>query len=271
MRRVGPVRPVEGASFLHRLNPTVKLVAAFIGGLVLIVVFDPFTPAIFYGLALATMLLLARLPLATIGLAHLPFLAFAFSIFWVNLLFRSYGEVLVTFGPLTITEPGLRIGTSLGLRTLVIGAFAATFVLTTDPTRLVTSLVQNARISPRFAYAMLAAYRFLPALYSEWSVIRRAQAMRGDLPRRGRLRGIRRTARQSLPLLVSAVRRAERVGIALESRGLGASQHRTFWRPTPLRRADLLFLATALAVFTAVPMVTAALGLLGGFESLTVF
>lgn len=269
--RVGPVRPLEGTSFLHRLNPTVKLVVAFCGSFVLIFIFDPVTPAIFYGLALATMLLLARLPLATIGLAHLPFLAFAFSIFWVNLLFRSYGEVLATLGPLTITEPGLRIGASLALRTLVIGAYAATFVLTTNPTRLVTSLVQNVGISPRFAYAMLAAYRFLPALRGELGVIRRAHAMRGDPPGRGPLRRMGRAARYSLPLLVSAVRRAERVGIALESRGLGTKPGRTFWRPVPVRRSDLVFLAAAVGLFAAVPAVTAALGLLGGFESLTVF
>lgn len=267
MRSFGPV---EGSSFLHRLNPTVKLLVAFLGSLVLIFIFDPYTPAIFYALALATMVV-ARLPLTIIALAHLPFLAFAFSIFWVNLLFRSYGEVLATVGPLSITEPGLRIGGSLALRTLVIGAYAATFVLTTDPTRLVTSLVQNARISPRFAYAMLAAYRFLPILRSEFAVIRRAHAMRGDPPGRGPLRRVRRAARQSLPLLVSAVRRAERVGIALESRGLGAKPSRTFWRPVPLRRADLIFLAGAVAVFAAVPTFTAALGLLRGFESLTVF
>jgi energy-coupling factor transport system permease protein len=266
-----PVAPVEGASFIHRLNPAVKMVAAFVGSLVLIFIFDPVTPAVFYALALATMVLGARLPLSTVALAHLPFLAFAFSVFWVNLLFRSEGLVLAVIGPLTVTEPGLRIGASLALRTLVIGAYAATFVLTTDPTRLVTSLVQNVRVSPRFAYAMLAAYRFLPTLHGELAVIRRAHAMRGDGPGRGPVRRVRGAARHSLPLLVSAVRRAERVGIALESRGLGARPRRTFWRPVPVRRSDLAFLGVALTVFAAVPVLTAALGLLRGFESLTVF
>lgn len=262
---------VEGNSLLHRLNPTVKLAVAFYGSFVLIFVLDPVTPAIYYGLVLAAMLVLARLSPRIIGVAHLPFLPFAFSIFWVNVLFRQHGQVGLSLGPLTFTDEGLRIGASLALRTLVIGAYAATFVLTTDPSRLVTSLVQDARLSPRFAYAMLAAYRLLPALEREWVMVGRAHAMRGEPRGGGPLRRIRRLARQSLPLLVAAARRAERVGIALEARALGVSPQRTVWRPTPLRRSDIAFLLAALALLTVVPAVTASLGLFRGPEALTVF
>ena len=261
----------ERDSCLHRLNPTVKLLAVFIASLGLLIAFDPYTPALFYLVGLAALLALGRIPVKVVAAAHLPFLAFAFSVLWVNLFFRSTGAIVFRLGPLTVTESGIAVGASLALRTLAIGVYSVMFVLTTDPTQLVTSLVQNARLSPRFAYGTLAAYRFLPVLQTEFTLIQRAHAIRGVRDGRGAPRAIRRLARAALPLLVSAIRRAERVAIALESRGLGAFPTRTVWRPTPVRARDYVFLIGAVMLSAGILALTYALGLFRGWTAITVF
>lgn len=260
----------EGESTLHNVNPTIKMVAVFVASLVLVPVFDPWTPAILYVVGLSALFVLGRLPLRIVALAHLPFLAFAVSILWVNLFFRPSGLELFRVGPLVATDLGLRLGLSLALRTLVIGVYSIGFVLTTDPTRLVHSLVQHARLSARFAYGILAAYRFLPGFQLELATIRRArevrQRRRRSLPQR-----VTQFAGYTLPLLVSAIRKGERVAIALESRGLGAHPTRTLWRPVALRGSDFVFLAAMLLVSFGVPALTIFLGLFASFEAVTIF
>jgi energy-coupling factor transport system permease protein len=53
----------------------------------------------------------------------------------------------------------------------------------------------------------------------------------------------------AIPLLASAVRKGERVALAMESRGFGALPHRTYFRVTTFGRADLIFGLACVAVF----------------------
>ena len=59
--------------------------------------------------------------------------------------------------------------------------------------------------------------------------------------------------RCAFSLLVDAVRRADRIAFALESRGLGEGP-RTLWRPVPLGAADAL-LSLGVAVVVAAVLV----------------
>jgi energy-coupling factor transporter transmembrane protein EcfT len=251
---------------LARVDPTVKLVALLAAAGSLVFVFDPWTPAVLYVIACLGLVMLGRVPIRTAIVRQAPFAVFAASVLWVNLFFRPGGEVVWAWGPLVVTTDGLSLGASLALRTLVIGVYSLAFVLTTDPSRLVASLVQNARVPARGAYGMLAAYRFLPILQDEWRVLRYARRSRGvdSGGPAGWLTSL-------LPLLVSAIRRSERIAIALESRGLGARRTRTFWYQMPVRPADLVFLVAVVAVALGVPLLFWQLGLFRGFEAITVF
>lgn len=244
-----------GDSFLHHANPTVKFTAVFVVSAVLLAIWDPITPAILYIAALITAVTLGRLPLRTLAAAQVPFLLFAVSLLAVNALTRP-GDVLIGWGALQVTVEGLYTGTALGLRTLVIGVCSVTFVLTTDPVRLMTSLHQQAKLPARITYGLLAGYRLLGILPGEWATIRRAHAVREVGRRPGQLsRSPRTLAAAAFTLLVGALRRGERMAMALESRGLGAGP-RTVWRPVTVTRADRLFLAgVCLAVATTIASV----------------
>jgi energy-coupling factor transporter transmembrane protein EcfT len=254
---------VRRSAPLDRLDPAVKLAVVMVVSLTLLAVFDPVTPALLYALALVGVVAAARLPLRRLLLGQLPFVSFAISLLAVNAVTRG-GRVLHRWGPLTVTDDGLAVGSSLALRTMVIGVCVLGFVGSTDPARLLTSLHQQGRLPVRATYALLAAYRLLDDLPAEWTTIRRAHAVRDPGRRPGRLpRSPAALGRAAFALMVSALRRGERVAIALESRGLGSAE-RTVWKPARLRRADLGFAATVLLVLVGVLVLTAWLGVLRG-------
>ena len=181
------------------------------------------------------------------------------------------GRCCVSWGPLTATAEGVAVGLSLAERGLVVAAFTLLVVLTTDPTTLVRSLVQTARMPARLAYPLLAALRFLPLLAEEWQTIRLAQRVRGQ-GRVGGPRGwIRAQRRLLLPLLAGAIRRADRVAVAMDSRGFARAGRRTQFREVPFCAPDAALVAGTLLLGSGILAVSEAAGTLrlwwGGFPS----
>src|SRR5205085_5654321 len=135
------------------------------------------------------------------------------SLLITNALFASRPDeatVVWRGGPFIATLEGARIGLSLAERSMAIAAFTIVLIMSTDPTALLRSLVQQAHLAPRFAYPALAAYRFLPLLQTEFETIRLAHRLRGVGRTRGWLGWLREQGRMTVPLLADAIRRAER-------------------------------------------------------------
>jgi energy-coupling factor transport system permease protein len=254
-------------SALSRRNPTIKLALLFAVSIALFFTFDPVTPAVLYVIALGAVAAVARIRPRVLVAAHLPFVGVAVGLVIVNALSRPGTEVW-SAGALRITEEGLTVGAALAMRTLVIGVLSLAFVASTDGVRLMSSLHSHARLDVRVTYAVLAGYRTLGELPLEWQLIRQAQTVRMPLDRRGRPRaGLAVFARSAFALLVVSLRRAERMSVALESRGLGLSP-RTTWHPVPLTRTDWAFAAGVIAALAAVFAVSAAAGVLRGADAL---
>lgn len=251
------------ASVLARRDPVVKLALVLAVSTAALFVLDPVTPAVLYLLALAGVLVGARVPPRALAVAHVPFVAFALGQLLVNALSRP-GVVLAEPGPLRVTADGLEVGAALALRTLLIGALAIGFIASTSPVRLMTSLQQNARLSPRVTYAVLAGYRMLQEMPREWEVLRAAHAVRAPLRHDGTpARSPRVLLGAVFGLLVTSVRKGERMAQSLESRGLGLVP-RTTWRPSPLTRGDAVLAVVVVGVVAAVLATSAALGVIVG-------
>ncbi len=256
----------EGRTRLHRLNPTVKLIAFSVLILAPALFLDPVTPAVF--LALAFLLGWGLGGISPVRLARrlVPLLLVAAGLAVFNALVYAgpRSEVLLTLGPLNLWAEGVAFGLSLGLRVLGVVAYSALFVATTDPTQFVASLIQQAHLPYRLGYTVLAAYRFLPVLQRELANIQSAHRVRGayDEDWHSRLGQVRR---YGIPLLANGIRQAERLAVAMDARGFGALPERTYYVQTRVTLPDYLFLAgTALAV-AAILLALASLGLLQGF------
>jgi energy-coupling factor transport system permease protein len=219
----------EEDSFLQRLNPLTKLLMCFLAGAVVSTTNEPVTPALVIVLSLLATRGLGRVPWVSLGRPMLFGLPAAVGVFWTYTLF--YGG----------NGPAWLYGATMATRLLAIMCASMMFVLTTDPAQFVRSLIHQAHVSPRIAYSVFAAYRFVPLLEVEFQGIRAAHQMRGGVGRGTLLDPFREMFGYAIPLLASAVRKGERVALAMESRGFGAIPQRTYFRVTTLGRGDLIF------------------------------
>jgi energy-coupling factor transport system permease protein len=248
-----------GDSFLHRLNPLTKLAINVPVAVLVSMTSEIATPLLVFILAVLTLRLLGRVPLSAMLRPLLFALVFGFGVFWTSTVFYAgpfstpQPAWTLRIGPIGLAPEAVEYGAAIALRLLAILATSMLFVLTTDPSRFVLALIHQARVSPRIAYAVFAAYRFLPLLEVEFDNIRAAHQLRGGLGGDGALplRKLRELVGYAIPLLAIAVRKGERVALAMESRAFGALPERTYFRTTSLSRADAAFLSVALLVLGA--------------------
>jgi energy-coupling factor transport system permease protein len=133
----------------------------------------------------------------------------------------------------------------------------ATFVmsLTTSPLSLSEAIVsllkplQLLRI-PIYDLGMILfiALRFIPVLANELDMIRKAQIIRG-VEFSGSLRNrIRRSAALILPVFFSALRRADDLSVAIETRGYRSGLPRSSLKPLKFGKIDYLTLGSTISV-----------------------
>jgi energy-coupling factor transport system permease protein len=257
---------------LHRVTPTAKLLVGALVMLSMTLVFDPLTPALFIALALAILVGMGRIPVVTIAWAVWPVVLAGLGFFWVGIAFPRASEavsVVAQAGPLTITAEALWRAGAIGLRVLCFGMYSMLLVLTTDPTDLVLALVQHCRVPPAIAYAAMAGFRFIPLFAREAESIHLAHRVRG-LGVAGGLGGrVEAGRRFAIPLLASAIRRAERVAIAMESKGFDGHSARTYFRTLRWRASDRLFVLAMLVAFGVIFAVSHGLGFLRLWDGTT--
>jgi energy-coupling factor transport system permease protein len=254
----------EADSYLHRLNPLTKLALTAPVAALVSLIFEPVTPLVIAVVAAAATWRLGNVPLMGV-IRPLGFaLLLGFGMFWTGVLYYAglgADEPSIVPGPLHITEASVVYGLTMISRTLAIFATSSLFVLTTNPIDFVIALVQQARLPVRVGYAVFAAYRFVPLIQEELANIRAAHQVRGAASGRGLPARMRRLLGYTIPLLVISVRRAERVALAMDSRGFGARPDRTYFRTTTVTRSDLLFAVGAGVALAAIVGLPRALGL----------
>jgi energy-coupling factor transport system permease protein len=240
---VPDVGPAQSESVLGRTNPLVKVGIAIVWLLGLGLTVDVRPPLLLLAVALIAGVTLGSIEPGVFRRRLAPFAIAAVGIALTNLVFSVHNPdplatELFRIGPLRITAEAVAAAVGLGARIAAIVTVGAVFALTTDATRLVDSLVQLARVSPRFAYGALAAYQAVPRLAEDLTTIRGAR----------RLRGLREWhPRIAVGLLVRAIRHADQLAIAMDARGFGSGP-RTTYRPVAWTQRDALVAILALVL-----------------------
>lgn len=171
------------------------------------------------------------------GLAPLWLAALGIGVF--NALFSGSNAdpslpVALAVGPFRVTWAAAEAGAGLAMRVVAIAAVGVVFGQTTDSTRLVDGLVQQARLPERFGYGALAAYQAIPRLADQLTTLRQARRIRG-------LRGSWHP-RILVGLLVLAIRHGDRLALAMDARAFGSGP-RTRYREVGWTWLDAALLA----------------------------
>lgn len=248
MIAVRRVAAEAAVSPLGRASPLAKLAVAIIWLVGLAFTTDARPPTVIALIAITTGWRLGRIPPRTFALVLLPLWMAALGIACFNAAFSPFNgdpalAAAVQVGPIRVVQPALVAGAGLGLRVIAIAAVGAVFGLTTDATRMVDALVQQARVPDRFAYGALAAFQAIPRLTEDLISLREAR----------RIRGLRASwhPRLLVGLLVLAIRHGDRLAVAMDARGF-AGGVATWYRSERWRPADTIVVASSVVVIAAV-------------------
>jgi len=146
-------------------------------------------------------------------------------------------------------------GLSTALRVDALAFAFLVLLFSTDQARLVRGLVKLG-LPYEWGLTLAIALRYLPTLYGIYTTVSEAQQARGWIIGEG---GFVRRIRSYLPILVAvivtALRLADNLSLALAARGFQPGVRRTYLRELKLNLADkicLSLLAASLIVFLSV-------------------
>lgn len=242
-----------GTSLLHRIDPRIKIMAAFAYVIVLFLVHG-FGPLALLAAILLAGILFAGIPAIWLLRSLRPMLILLLITFFFQLLFRG-GEELARLGPVALYREGLEQGAFLVTRLvfLVLSGFILTFttppVLLTDAFGRLISPLEKIRIpSYELALMMTIALRFIPLLLMELDRIIKAQRARGaSIGTGGLFRRARAVMPVLIPLFVMSFRHADELALAMESRCYRGGRGRTMRRKLRFGWRDAAFTAVAAA------------------------
>lgn len=242
-------------SFAHRLDPRLKLLMliAYIVAL--------FVAKTFYGLALC-----ALFAVFAVFISKVPFGAVLRSVKGVifllaftavlNVFFHGGENVLVQWGVIRICLEGVLFAVFLMIRLAFLVIGSALLTLTTTPVSLTDGI--ESLLKPltwikfpvhALALIMSIALRFIPTLIDETNRIISAQKARGaDFESGNIVKRVKAIIPILIPLLISAFRRADELGDAMDARCYTNSPHRTKYKKLTFTWRDLVAAVAAAAL-----------------------
>ena len=246
-----------GESWIHRLDPRVKIIATLLFVVELFIV-DSFWGFLAAVAALAVVIGISKVPLSFILRGLKPIFIIITFTFVLN-LFVIPGKVLVELGPLTITEEGVYTAFFMAFRLILLIIGSSLLTLTTKPMSLTDGI--ESLLSPfskigvpahELAMMMTIALRFIPTLLEETDKIMKAQQARGaDFETGNILRRAKSLIPILIPLFINAFRIAHDLAMAMEARCYRGGQFRTRMNAMKFKSNDAAA-CVLLAAFLAV-------------------
>lgn len=216
----------QGNSVIHKLNSTVKVLLLII--LLAAVVAANTLPG--YGVLIvftAVIVLLSHIGIKSAIGGIVRMIWFFIIIFIMNLCFFQSENAWITFWIFSPSYDGMMQGLKVVVRVAVIMIFCNILNVTTPPveiTRAMENMMSPLRIirvpTHQLALILSVAIQFIPTLFEEADMIKKAQTARGA---RFDSRKFKDKAGAVIPMVVpifiSAFRRADELSLAMEARG----------------------------------------------------
>lgn len=242
---------VPGDSFIHRLDPRVKIMLSFIFIINLFVI-NNFKGYIFVAAFILVTVLVSKLSFRYLYKGLKPIFALLLITALLNMFMTTGGKLIFQWWIFRLYEEGLRTAIFMVLRLVFLIMGTSILTLTTSPIELTDGIEKL--LNPfkkigvpahELAMMMTIALRFIPTLMDETDKIMKAQMARGADFESG---NIFTKAKSLIPLLVplfiSSFRRADELAMAMEARCYRGGEGRTRMKILKLSYNDLIaFLA----------------------------
>ncbi|MGD6888147.1 energy-coupling factor transporter transmembrane component T family protein [Bacillus mobilis] len=239
------------STYFHRMDGAVKLLL-FIFCMTLTFLFFDFRILLIVFMIGCIGLLVAKIPFRKISIVFT--VIFTFSLLnSVMILFitPTHGSELTEsytsflhIGYATITYETLFYAATLSLKYFTLLPFTLIFIYTTDPSKFVSSL-SKFHIHYKITYAINISLRYIPDIQSEYQVIKHAQEARGVAFEKGEASLWTRMKNRVLifwPLITHSLERIDTVSNAMDLRGFGKKDKRTWFYTNKAKSGDFIAL-----------------------------
>jgi len=243
---------VERDSWVHRMDPRIKVIFVVLGIVTILLFKNIFV--VLLALVLTHLLILsARIPKANIVWVWKRMIPINILIPVLFVIFYPEGPVLFQFLFLKITPLAAVRGLALVLRLDAIAFLVFSWIFTTDQTKIVRSFVKLG-LPYNGGLVLALSLRYIPTFYGLYGTVSEAQKARAlDLGKGSFVQRLRQYLPILVAMIISALRTADKLGQALESRALGYSgARRTTYHDIAFRPVDYAYLSLILVAFAAV-------------------
>ena len=249
---IGQYLPYD--TFIHRLDPRVKIIGVF--AIIISIFFvDDFISFLPFIIIVFASLIIAKIPIKNIFRSLKP-LFFIILITAIINLFTAPGNVVFSIGRFTITDEGIYRTIFTVLRLLLIIITTSILTYTTSPMeltygleKLFTPLKKVGFPASELAMMISISLRFIPTLFDEANKIRLAQMARGADFESGNL--INRAVAMVpllVPLFINSFKRSDELATAMEARMYRIGEERTKLNEIFMDKSDYITLF-ALLIF----------------------
>lgn len=241
---IGQYYPSE--SFIHRLDPRLKIITSLIFIISLFIVgnFYHYIPVVLF---IAITVKISKVPFKYILKGLKPILLIIIFAFVIN-IFLTKGEIIFSYWIFKITNEGIYRAFFMVSRLVFLIIGTSLLTLTTNPIALTDGL-ENL-LNPfkkigmpvhEFSMMMIIALRFIPTILQETDKIMKAQMARGaDFESGNILNRAKSLIPLLVPLFISAFRRADELAMAMESRCYKGGEGRTRLKVLAYTKADIV-------------------------------
>jgi energy-coupling factor transport system permease protein len=235
------VNYLQRDTWIHRLNPLTKL----FWSLLMMTLSFLFKDLLWLTALFGSIVLVAQM--AQILREMLPvfkgLLIFALFFLLFQIFLIPEGRTLVVLIPglnwLRITDQGVGIAAALGIRLMAVASSFPVLLATTQVKDLVVMLVEKLKIPYTYAFMLITTLRFIPTFMNEMDQIIQAQCSRAHrLDSRNFVTRFLSICPLAIPLMVTSIKKAERLAISMETRGFGVGK-RTYFHRRQFTAADI--------------------------------
>ena len=247
----------ETNSFVHRLDPRIKILI-LIAYVVFIFVAQNFYAFLALAVFLVASVIFSKIPFINMLKSMKGILFIVVITVILNVFFYKAETQTVLFW--IITKEALIFSAFMAIRLIILVMGSVLLTFTTTPVALTDGI--ESLLSPlkyikfpvhELALVMSIALRFIPILMNEADRIIMSQKARGaDFDSGNVIRRAKAMIPVLIPLLISAFRRAEELGDAMDSRCYSSSAVRTKYKKLKLGVFDVVATAVSVIFFASV-------------------
>lgn len=241
---------IDKGTWLNKLHPYTKLFY------VLVAMIAPIIAGNLFFFPVMIVMSLCLLACGRTLRRALPLVAFSFTIIAViflvqGLFYHANETVLFALGKVVFYREGVLYATRIGCNILNMLLAFAVFVLTTSPQELVNEL-EKSGFSPKFGYIITSVFQIIPQMMKSKNTIMDAQRSRG-METEGKLHvRVKAFFPMISPVVMSALINTRERAIALEVRGFGRKNKKTYLTERAKYKGDKVAVAVLTLILVAV-------------------